>query len=191
MSQTATRRFVLSLLWTSVCLTGSLAVAADAPSQPTIKNFHQVNEFVYRGAQPKDAEFKQLAALGVKTVINLRSTDEHIEDEKKIVESLGMRYVSIPLHGYATPPDSHIRQALNEFQLAESSGKPVFVHCRLGKDRTGTVVACYRMAHDNWKNDAALKEARGYGMNPLQRAMRKYILAFNPNSEPAITSASN
>jgi hypothetical protein len=53
------------------------------------------------------------------------------------------------------------------------------------------VVACYRVAHDKWQNEAALKEARGYGMNPRQRAMRKYILAFNTTSETAITSASN
>ncbi|MBV9294436.1 MAG: dual specificity protein phosphatase family protein, partial [Acidobacteriaceae bacterium] len=64
--------------------------------------------------------------------------------------------------------------------LLQNDSQPVFVHCRRGKDRTGTVVACYRIQHDRWKNEDAFDEAKKYGMSFAERGMRAYILHFSP-----------
>jgi protein tyrosine/serine phosphatase len=69
--------------------------------------------------------------------------------------------------------------------LDDSSQWPVFVHCRRGKDRTGVVLACYRIVHDHWENQKALQEARLAGMSWIERAMQNYILRFQPAGKPA------
>jgi protein tyrosine/serine phosphatase len=60
----------------------------------------------------------------------------------------------------------------------------VFVHCRRGVDRTGTIVACYRIAHDHWENRKALAEAEANGMSWTEIAMKYYVLGYKANSEP-------
>jgi tyrosine-protein phosphatase SIW14 len=62
----------------------------------------------------------------------------------------------------------------------------IYVHCLRGKDRTGTVVACYRIQHDGWDNERALAEAKGYGMSRLEVAMQSYILHFTPLALPKL-----
>jgi protein tyrosine/serine phosphatase len=59
--------------------------------------------------------------------------------------------------------------------LIDTLPKPVFIHCIHGCDRTGTMIACYRIAHDQWSNKAALAEAKRYGLSSLERGMMKYI----------------
>jgi len=56
----------------------------------------------------------------------------------------------------------------------------VFIHCRRGADRSGTVLACYRISHDHWENQKALKEAKTYGLSTFERAMRSFIQHFQP-----------
>src|SRR5579871_387947 len=124
-----------------------VALWGAEPQAEGVPNFHQVDQHVYRGAQPLDAGWASLAKLGVKTVIDLREQGEHPwQAEQKAVEAAGMRYVSVPLRGMEAPPDHEITEVLT--MLESSSDGPVFVHCRRGKDRTGTVIACYRIEHD-------------------------------------------
>lgn len=156
----------------------------DAPGVP---NFHQVNEHLYRGGQPGEAGWSSLANLGVKLVVDLRPAAEHpVQAEARAVEAAGMRYVNVPMKGLGAPaPDAVLRVlALME---ADSTGA-VFVHCRRGSDRTGTVIACYRIQHDHWENQRALQEARSYGMYRIERAMMHYILNFNAASLPVAAS---
>ncbi len=157
-----------------------LAAAAFAQAPAGISNFHAVNDHVYRGAQPSGEGIQNLAKMGVKTVIDLRADDTAIA-EKKQVEAAGMRFIQIPMHGMETPSDQAVQQAL---ALFESAG-PVFVHCRRGADRTGTVVACYRIAHDHWDNRKALGEARQFGMSWVQRAMHHYVMNYKAQMQAA------
>ena len=139
-------------------------------------NFHQVNDHVYRGAQPTDDGFKSLAKLGVKTVIDLRETDSRSAAEKKVVEGSGMRYINIPMQGMSAPSQADVAKVMALFD--DPSAGPVFVHCRRGADRTGTVVACYRIAHDGWDNAKALREAKTDGMSWVEVAMQHYVMSY-------------
>jgi tyrosine-protein phosphatase SIW14 len=160
---------------------GVLQAASD-PDVPGVPNFHQVDEHIYRGAQPRGQGFASLATLGIKTVVDLRGESS----EDIAVQGAGMRYVRLPWREFKAPTDSQIEALLA--LLNDSSGWPIFVHCRRGADRTGTAIACYRIAHDHWSNQQALAEAKSYGMSSLEVAMHHYILHF---AAPASDTASS
>jgi tyrosine-protein phosphatase SIW14 len=146
--------------------------AASLPDPPGIPNFHQVDEHIYRGAQPRPEGFAGLAKIGIKTVVDLRGENS----EETTVQRAGMRYVSLPWSGFKAPTDSQMRALLT--LLNDSSQWPVFVHCKRGADRTGTAIACYRIEHDHWSNIKALAEAKTFGMSLLEAGMQRYILHF-------------
>jgi protein tyrosine/serine phosphatase len=155
-----------------------------------VANFQKVDDRVYRGAQPTDVGFANLAKLGIKTVIDLRFSGEHSQAaEEKRVTAQGMHYVSIPMHGMSTPSNESIFKTLA--LLTDTNAGPVFVHCKRGADRTGTVVAVYRIQHDRWKNEKALEEARSLGMSWFQKAMQNYILRYRPPQSEATAFSAN
>ena len=156
----------------------ALLLAALWTTAPGVPNFHRVNDSLYRGGQPSAQGFQNLAKLGVKTVVDLRIPDGQSAWEKRIVERLGMRYVHLPLHGGEIPTQRDIDRAFGI--LLDSAQSPVFVHCREGKDRTGMIVACYRISHDGWTNARALAEAKSYAIRELKPAMEKYIKQYPP-----------
>ncbi len=169
-------RTVLSRCLVSGMLALSLGAAGiEAASNvdvPGVPNFHQVNEHVYRGAQPHGQGFAGLAKIGVKTVIDLRGE----RSEQAEVERAGMHYVRLAWNGYKAPSDPQMATVLG--LLNDNSAWPVFIHCRRGADRTGTAIACYRISHDHWTNQQALAEAKTFGMSSLEVAMQHFILAF-------------
>jgi tyrosine-protein phosphatase SIW14 len=144
-----------------------------------LPNFKIVNDHVLRGGQPTDDGFKKLAERGVKTVVDLRWVDEHsIPHEKQLVEADGMNCVSVPMKGLSAPTLEQMSKVLTI--LDKSDSWPVFIHCRRGADRTGTVLACYRIIHDHWENRKALEEAKANGLSVFERAMRNFIENFKP-----------
>jgi tyrosine-protein phosphatase SIW14 len=90
-----------------------------------------------------------------------------------MVEALGMKFLSVPMTLHA-PTDEQISRVLQELN---SGAGPVFIHCQGGRDRTGTVIACYRRTHDGWDSDKALGEANLDGMR-RDVGMRKYVRKF-------------
>jgi uncharacterized protein (TIGR01244 family) len=170
------------LLATAFLFGSSLCLAQSVPTG--VPNFHQVGVKVYRGAQPTDQGVLNLAKLGIKTVIDLREANGHTLAEKKAVEAAGMRFINIPMRGLGAPTPEQVSKILVLFN--DESAGPVFIHCRRGADRTGTVVACYRIAHDHWDNQAALEEARSLGMSWMERAMQNYVLRFKPDTSVAV-----
>jgi tyrosine-protein phosphatase SIW14 len=144
---------------------------------PGIPNFHQVNDHVFRGGQPAAESWPSLAKLGVKTVIDLRREDEHsTAAEAKDVAAAGMKYINLPMKGVVAPANGQIQQVL----ALLNSPEPVFVHCHRGSDRTGTVIACYRIAHDGWNQKQALQEAKSFGMAWDQLGLKRYVTTFRP-----------
>jgi uncharacterized protein (TIGR01244 family) len=161
-----------------------LAVPSGAAA---VKRFQQIDQKLYRGAQPDAEGFRQLRDLGVKIVINLRSEQDAIKTgEQRIVESLGMRYVSLPVRdgNFFTRsriiPDDTIRKF---FAALDAADGPVFVHCHRGADRTGALAALYRIARHGWDNERAYAEARTLGMRSWYAGLKRQILAFKPGAE--------
>jgi len=154
-----------------------------AVAQPQgIQKFEQVNAHLYRGAQPAESGFQALAKMGVRTIVDLRYKDAQSRWEKRVVESLGMRFVGIPMNMHA-PTDGEMSHVLGLLNASESW--PVFVHCEGGRDRTGTVIACYRIAHDGWDNQKAYNEARQHGLRTVEIGLRRYILDYKKPTPPA------
>ena len=125
-------------------------------SFPNIKisNFGQMDENFYRGARPKAEDFSSLAALGIKTVIDL--TDNSREKEQPAVEAAGMRYVNIPLVDKSYPTAAQV-DAFLKVVNDPATGK-FYLHCAGGRHRTGIMGAVYRFNHDHWNYDQAYAE---------------------------------
>jgi tyrosine-protein phosphatase SIW14 len=148
-----------------------------------LKNFQQVEGSLYRGAQPDNEGFRELAKLGVHTVVDLRGDGARSSREAEIVSSLGMHYLNVPLSGAKAPTPEQVSKLLSI--LEDESDGPVFVHCRRGADRTGTILALYRIQHDHWLNQSALDEAKTMKMASSERQMRNLILGYKPNEVAA------
>jgi protein tyrosine/serine phosphatase len=143
-----------------------------------VRNFGVVNEHLLRGGEPTTEGLTELGSAGVKFIVDLREPGPATDLEKQQADRLGMQYTNVPLPPLTAPSPSQIRTVLN--LLAEHNSQTVFVHCRRGKDRTGTVVACYRVQHDGWDNVRALNEARSFGMSSMEHGMKAFILHFTP-----------
>jgi tyrosine-protein phosphatase SIW14 len=162
---------------------GGLPVFAGSPAVQGIKNFYQVDEHVYRGAQPTDEGFKYLAKIGVKMVIDLRESDQRSIAEQRTVAASGMQYVSVPMTGLTPPTEAEISKILA--LLEDETTGPVFVHCMQGADRTGAVIAAYRIDQHHWDNARALSEANSDGMHFFQKPRKDWIRAFQARTAEA------
>ena len=158
-----------------------------APLRAELSHIRRVDDHVYRGRQPRKADFPELHRMGIKTVLDLRGGPIHKPHESKLVQAAGMQYISIRLSGIFEPKDRQIAEILSI--LEDPARQPVFVHCRRGDDRVGMVIACYRMAHDHWTNAQAFQEALQGHINPLEVLMRHYIRHFNPDRLQPVQSA--
>lgn len=162
------------------------AIAADNPVSEYIRNFGEVNDHLYRGGQPTQRGLEELAARHVDLVIDLREPSADTKLEQEMVEALKMKFLNIPLHDFGAPSNEDMQRVL--WLLVNGDSKRIFVHCWRGKDRTGTVIACYRIQHDGWDNRKALQEAHKYGISFTERGMRSYILHFSPMSLSALSA---
>ena len=157
-------------------------------STVTIKNFGQMDERFFRGGQPKENDYSQLAALGIKTVIDLQ--DEPRAYEKQNVEALGMKYVNIPMSDKDYPPMAKIEQFL---KLVDdpTTGK-FYVHCAGGRHRTGVMGAVYRFNHYNWNYDQVYAEMKKYdyysrwGHGDMKKFVKDYSVNFPTKSAVAV-----
>ncbi len=126
-----------------------------------IKNFGQMDDRFYRGSRPDENDYKALADLGVKTIIDL--TDNSRDYEQPAVEAAGLRYINIPMVDKSYPSMEQINEFLKVVD-DPSTGK-FFVHCAGGRHRTGVVGAVYRFNHDHWNLEQALAEMDQYEFN--------------------------
>ena len=122
-----------------------------------ITNFGEVTPHLYRGGLLRGEGIKALKKLGVDIIVDTHANDT---SEERDASALGMKYVAIPWH-CPWPKDEVFAKFLRV--LHENKGKKVFVHCRLGDDRTGMMVAAYRMAEEGWTAEEAMKEMKSFG----------------------------
>ncbi len=147
-------------LATAAFAQGTAATNKDAKANVHvhIKNFGQMDARFYRGAQPAKDDYKDLAALGIKTIIDLREDPEAYE--RPLAESFGMRYVNIPMVGKKYPT-AEATAAFLKTVSDPATGK-FFVHCAGGRHRTGAMGAVYRYKFYGWTFDQVYKEMKQY-----------------------------
>jgi tyrosine-protein phosphatase SIW14 len=195
--------FLLSFaLFAQTPLQTSAPSAAPAFPQPAhgekikisgIPNAGKITDILYRGAQPREVGLSELKLLGITTIVDLRGEDhEKIAWERKHAESLGMRFVNIPVSGWAPPTDEQVVQFLSLFR--DNPGQKIFLHCRFGDDRTGVFTAVYRMAIEKWPAEQATREMYYFGFNGFWHpSMKSFVRDFPArlNSSSALAPLRN
>jgi protein tyrosine/serine phosphatase len=124
----------------------------------SIANFGRISDTYFRGAQPKGHDYADLAALGVKTIIDLTRDGEAAEEA--FVEHAGMKFFRIPMTTSDRPADGAVGRFLA--LVNDPANQPVYVHCQGGRHRTGVMTAIYRLTHDGWNADRAFAEMKQY-----------------------------
>ena len=152
---------------------GVIAKAQPVSPSKDLPNLYKVNANLYRGGQPTEAGIRTLAKMGVKTIIDLRGEDARAKREENWARAAGMRFINVHESNWRKPTDESIDGILKQIDLTEN--QPVFVHCKHGSDRTGTVIAVYRITHDGWSAKQANDEAKKFGFGWWQFWMRDYI----------------
>lgn len=150
------------ILGQAATVTAPAAKATSARHLPLkgVSKFGEVTPMLYRGGQPSSAGFARLAKFGINIVVDSGRSEKN----KKLVEKLGMRYVSFSWH-CPLPKDKVFAAFLKLVQ--DNPDKKIFVHCRFGDARTGMMIAAYRMKVQGWTADEALAEMRAYGFHGL------------------------
>ena len=190
--ETCRRTFCLALVGILV-LTACRGVPDEAPPQatstgralaqriigvPGLQNFAQVNDRLYRGAEPTEAGFAELKRMGVKSVIGLRTN----HSTRKEVEAAGLASVELPLKadifGSAPPTEEQVKTFFQT--VLDPAKQPVYFHCAFGKDRTGTMAALYRIEVDGWTNEEAIEEMHAFGYHSVYKELIGYVRDYKP-----------
>lgn len=129
-----------------------------------VKNFGCVSPHFYRGGQPTEKGVENLRASGIAAVVNLR--DDPQPEEERWVHRAGMEYFPIRTNCHA-PRDADVAKFL-EF-LRSHANKKIFVHCHYGVDRTGLMIAAYRMTEQHWTAEKAREEMTYFGFSLKHR----------------------
>jgi len=153
-----------------VALGAGCAPYSDRPIDPQtgIRNFAKVSDTLYRGGQPDVEGYFRLMKMGIRTVISLRT----LEADRRVVETLGLRYIHISFKT-GHPEDEDVLEFLKA--ATDPVNQPVFVCCHWGADRTGMMVAVYRMVVQGWTREAALREMYDMGYHPGWDDIREYV----------------
>lgn len=156
----------------AILLPGVASAAHGEDPGRSLPNFHEVSEDLFRGARPDEGGVKELARLGIRTIVDLRIGDEVEEEHAEAIDA-GLRHINVPFDTLRRPEDEDVERVLA--LLVSPEYRPVFVHCRRGKDRTGLVIACYRMRYEGWTAERALQEAKQHGLAWWEFSMKGYI----------------
>jgi protein tyrosine phosphatase (PTP) superfamily phosphohydrolase (DUF442 family) len=175
------------LLWAAL-LAGLVAPAVSRTAEPTCRprawatkidlpglpNLHKVNDGLYRGAQPTADGIRELEKLGVKTIVNLRSS----HSDKEILGNARLAYATIPMSAWDVREEDIIRFLQI---VTDEKRQPVFVHCQHGADRTGVMCAAYRVVVEGWTKQQAIDEMAqgGFGFHPIWKSLPKLIQSLD------------
>jgi hypothetical protein len=145
---------------------------------PGVADFGKVNNFLYRGGQPKRDGLEELKRFRVDTIVDLRGELRGlVENERHRAESLDMRFINLPGSGWATPKDEEIAQFFD--LILERPRRTIFIHCWLGGDRSGMFIAAYRIAFEGWSPQQAIQEMRAFHyLHFWHRNMARWVEKF-------------
>lgn len=147
-----------------------------------LPNFGQVTPNLFRGAQPEADGYKTLEAMGVSIVIDMSGS----KSEQRVVEKLGMQYVSMPWDAHS-PSDEILARFLRV--IHDNPDKKIFVHCHIGVDRTGMAIASYRMAK-GWSAHDAMREMQLFGFSGFHRLRFPALVRFEKEFPEHLKTAS-
>lgn len=167
----------------------SFGAPAEKLKLAGVSNAGKVSEMLLRGAQPSVQGLAELKKLGVTTILDLRANSGPVAWERAQAESLGMRFVNIPVLGWSAPDDRKVAQFLKAVQ--QDPTQKIFVHCYYGQDRTGVMVATYRIAQQNWTPEQAAAEMNSFGFHyHLYPGMKSCVREFPAKlaADPAFAS---
>lgn len=139
---------------------------------PGLSNVGRVAPGIFRGAQPGKDGYATLKTMGIRTVIDMRTT----ESEKAQVESAGMRAIAVPIEMTRDGLKEKVDKVVA--LMADPANQPVYVHCRHGQDRTGIAVAAYRMKQQGWSLADAEAEMQAFGFNDVWVNFKKFIRQY-------------
>ncbi len=131
---------------------------AQKLDRPGLPNLHKVNDGLYRGAQPTAEGIKELEKLGVKTIVNLRSS----HSDKGVLGKSPIALEPISMNAWHIEEEDLVRFLRI---VGDKKRQPVFVHCQHGADRTGVMCAAYRVIVDGWTKQQAIDEMTQGGFN--------------------------
>jgi tyrosine-protein phosphatase SIW14 len=137
-----------------------------------LSNVGRVSSSIYRGTQPQPEGYATLKKMGIKTIINLRTR----HSEKKTVEKAGMRSIEIPLSVLKDININTVNRIIDI--MTDPKNQPVYIHCRLGQDRTGIVIAAYRMRVDGLSLKDAEAEMQAFGFNNLWHELKEFVREY-------------
>lgn len=170
-----------------VAASGCSVLLSKHPGE-ALPYFSKVDDRLYRGASPSAAGFHRLANMGIKTIVNLRAEEIVWQRQgRRVAMSYGIAWVHLPMYAFWQPSEKQVRAFLEI--VLDPARSPVFLHCRQGEDRTGALVAVYRVVGQGWQPKDAYAEARRMGLsgwNPLLRhlvlhdARETYAPMFSP-----------
>jgi hypothetical protein len=144
------------LLASGLLLARGVRAGTAGPEGPPVERFARVCEGVYRSAQPDRAAFVELArGYGIRTVLKLNHGRDDVPP--------GMTVLHFPVDARTGPGPEQLGRIL---AALETAPRPVLVHCKSGRDRTGLVVALHRIAHG-----ASVKDAQD---DMVRRGFRPY-----------------
>jgi len=140
---------------------------------PHVENFHQVGPGLYRAAQPSAKAFEELEKFGIVTVINLR--EKH--SDAVLLQGTGLRLIEVPIDTWEMGDE----EVITVMKLIKNEPGPILVHCRHGADRTGMMMAVYRIIFEGWSREKALEELKegGFGYHKIWINIPKYIEKFD------------
>jgi tyrosine-protein phosphatase SIW14 len=148
----------------------------DKRKMTGVGNFGEVTPTLFRGAQPTHQGFEALAKHGIDIVVDNRGDRSKTEGE--VVRGLGVQYIAIPWH-CPFPHDEVFARFLTV--VRENRGKKIFVHCRLGDDRTGMMIAAYRIADEGWTADEAMNEMKHFGFSRAHHMICPTLASYEKN----------
>ncbi len=176
MAQINCRMMVVARILAVVSLVaGTHASWCQTGKEPQgLPNFGRVTENLYRGGQPTSDGFNELRAMGMEMIVNFRDDRAEMATEKHQVESLGIKYVGIPWSANHHPSSAQIVEFLD---LVRANPKTkIFVHCRRGADRTGVMIAAYRIAVEHKPVAEAVSEMRQFHYDWFWRPqLKRYV----------------
>lgn len=180
------RVFLLLSIPILVCLITPGAFCADANNLPEsakvserifnlkgLSNVGKVSKGIFRGAQPEASGYATLKSMGIKTVLNLRNK----HSDKKMVEAAGMKSMELKFDILKGTPDKAVVESAIK-ALKNPENHPVYVHCAHGQDRTGVVIAIYRIEVEGWPYDAAIDEMQAFGFNDIWTHLKEFLRQY-------------